>query len=118
MDQRSGDGRFGGRLEIIAPNSVRVFSHFPNFEIVDARIASALKKIIMNPYFRKKVSLEEQKSQMDDRFLRERQIAHMTYEYFRVSGAHEAVLDSTDLFSISSRATIFRILIPYGIKFY
>ena len=40
---------------------------FRNFEMLDAKIASALIKIIMNPYFRKKVSLEEQKSQMEDR---------------------------------------------------
>ena len=39
---------------------------------------------------------------MEDRFLRGRQIAFMTYEYFRVTGAHKAVLDYTDLFSISS----------------
>ena len=36
---------------------------FPNFEMFDAKIASVLKKIIMNPYFKKKkVHLEEQKS--------------------------------------------------------
>ena len=42
---------------------------FPNFEILDAKNASALKKIIPNPYFKKRVSLEEQKAQMQDRFL-------------------------------------------------
>ena len=41
----------------------------PNLEMVDAKIASALKKIIMNSYFKKKVSLEEQNAQMEDRFL-------------------------------------------------
>ena len=30
---------------------------------------------------------------MEDRFLRGRQIAFMIHEYFRVTGAHEAVLD-------------------------
>ena len=38
---------------------------------------------------------------MEDRFLRGRQIAYMIYEYFRVTGAHEAVLDYSDLFSIT-----------------
>ena len=40
---------------------------FPNFEMIDAKIASGLKKIIMNPHFKKKASLE--KAQMEDRFL-------------------------------------------------
>ena len=35
---------------------------FPNFDLLDARSASVLKKIIQNSYFKKKVSLEEQKS--------------------------------------------------------
>ena len=34
----------------------------PNFELLDARIASALNKIIQNTRFKKKVSLEEMKS--------------------------------------------------------
>ena len=36
--------------------------HFPNFEMLDAKIASALNKIIQNSQFKKKVSLEEQKA--------------------------------------------------------
>ena len=35
----------------------------PNFEVLDARIASALNRIIHNTRFTKKVSLEEQKAQ-------------------------------------------------------
>ena len=38
---------------------------------------------------------------MQDRFLRERQIADMIYEYFRVTGAREAVLNFSDPFIIS-----------------
>ena len=34
----------------------------PNFEVLDARIASALNKIIQNTQFKRKVSLEEQKA--------------------------------------------------------
>ena len=48
---------------------------FPNFEMVDAKIASALKKIISNPYCKTRVNLEKQKGQMQDRLLRVRQIA-------------------------------------------
>ena len=41
---------------------------FPNFEILDAKIASALNKIIQNYKFKKKVSLEEQKAQKEGPF--------------------------------------------------
>ena len=37
----------------------------PNFEVLDARIASALNKIIHNTQFQSKVSLEEQKAQKE-----------------------------------------------------
>ena len=50
--------------------------NFPNFELLDARIASAVNKIIQNSLF-KKVSLEEQKAQKEDPFLRGRQTAYM-----------------------------------------
>ena len=94
MDHRSGDGRFGGRFKIIA--LISRFSHFPNFEMLDARIASALNKVIQNSDFKKKVSLEEQKAQKEDRFLRGRQITYMVYDYFRVTGAHDTALDYGD----------------------
>ena len=115
MDQRSGDGCISGQSQDCAVNW-RV--SFTEFEMLDAKIASALKKIITNPYFKKKVSLEEQKARMEDRFLSGRQIAFMIYEYFRVTGAHGAVLDSFILFSVVllDMATIFRILTPDGIK--
>ena len=77
--------------------------HFPDFEMLDAKIASALNKIIQNSYFKHKVSLEQQKAQLQDRFLRGRQTSFMIYEYFRVTGAHDTVLDYADLFSITLR---------------
>ena len=77
--------------------------NFPNFEMLDAKIASALNKIIQNSHFKKKVSLEEQKAQKEDQFLRGRQIAFMIYDYFRVTGAHDTVLDYADLFSVTLR---------------
>ena len=75
--------------------------NFSNFEMLDAKIASALHKMIHNSHFKKKVSLEEQKAQKEDRFLRGRQIAFMIYDYFRVTGAHDTVLDYVDLFSVT-----------------
>ena len=74
---------------------------FPNFQMLHAKIASALSKIIQNSQFKKKVSLEEQKAQKEDPFLRGRQIAFMSYDYFRVTGAHDAVLDYADLLSVT-----------------
>ena len=61
-------------------------THGPNFELLDARIATALNKIIQNTRFKKKVSLEEMKAQKGDRFFRGRQIAYLIYEYFLVTG--------------------------------
>ena len=55
-------------------------THGPSFELLDARIASALNKIIHDTRFKKKVSLEEMKAQKEDRFLRGRQIAYLIYE--------------------------------------
>ena len=75
--------------------------NFPNFEMPDARIASSLNKIIQNSHFKKKVSFEERKAQKEERFQRGRQIAYMIYCYFRVTGAHDTVLDYADLFSVT-----------------
>ena len=47
----------------------------PDFEVLDAKIASALNRIIHNTQFKRKVSLEEHKAQKENRFLRGRQIA-------------------------------------------
>ena len=75
----------------------------PNFEVLDARIASALNRIIHNSHFKRRISLEEQKAQKQDRFLRGRQIAYLIYDYFRVTGANDAVENYTDLFTIALR---------------
>ena len=48
---------------------------------------------------KKKVSLEEQKAQREDRFLRGRQIAYLICDYSRVTGVNDSVLDYADLFS-------------------
>ena len=75
----------------------------PDFEVLDARIASALNRINQNTGFKKKVSLEEQKAQKQDRFLRGRQIAYLIYEYFRITGAHVSVENYANLFTIVRR---------------
>ena len=83
--------------ELRSSSSTRGIS-MPNFEVLDARIASALNKIIHNPHFKRRISLEEQKAQKQDRFLRGRQITYLIYDYFRVTGENYA-----DLFTISLR---------------
>ena len=60
----------------------------PDFEVLDAKIASALNRITHNTLFKRKLSLEEMKAQKEDRFLRGRQIAYLIYEYFRVTGGN------------------------------
>ena len=71
----------------------------PNCEVLDAKIASALNRIIHNTQFKRKVSLEKHKAQKQDRFLRGRQIAYLMYEYFRVTGANDSVENYADLFT-------------------
>ena len=48
--------------ELIFSSSIRGIS-MPNFEVLDAKIVSALNRIIQNSHFKRKVSLEEQKAQ-------------------------------------------------------
>ena len=72
----------------------------PDIEILDAKIASALNRIIHNSHFKRKVNLEEQKAQKEDRLLRGRQIAYLIYEYFRVTGGNDSDENYADLFTI------------------
>ena len=89
--------------ELRSSSSTRGIS-MPDFEVLDARIASALNKIIHNSHFKRNISLEEQKAQKEDRFLRGRQVAYLIYEYFRVTGANDSVENYADLFTISLRS--------------
>ena len=88
--------------ELKSSSSTRGIS-MPKFEVLDARIASALNKIIHNSQFKRRISLEEQKAQKEDRFLRGRQIAYLIYDHFRVTGTHDSVENYTDLFTIVLR---------------
>ena len=88
--------------ELRSSSSTRGIS-MPNFEVLDARIASALNKIIHNSQFKRRISLEEQKAQKQDRFLHGRQIAYLIYDYFRVTGNHDSVENYADLFTIVLR---------------
>ena len=76
----------------------------PDFEMLDAMIASALRKLInTHIHFRKRVSVEEQRAQNSDRFLLGRPIAYMIYEHFRATGVFEAAQGLADLVSVILR---------------
>ena len=75
----------------------------PNFEVLDAKTASALNRIIHNTQFKRKVRLEEQKAHLEDRFLRGRQIAYLICEYFPVTGANDSVENCADLVTVVLR---------------
>ena len=77
--------------------------HMPNFEALDAKIASALNRIIQNTRLKKKVSLEEMKAHKEDCFLRGRQLAYLIYEFFRVTGTNDSVENYADLFTVVLR---------------
>ena len=82
--------------------SIQRITPFPDFEVLDANVASALNKIIQNSCFKKEVvSLEEQKFLKANQFLRGKQIACLIYDYFRVIGVN--VLDCAYLFSVVLR---------------
>ena len=95
MDQRNGVGWFSGWIEIFV-----IYSwYFKCRTLSDARIASALNTIIHNFHFRRRIRLEEQKAQKQDRFLRGTQIAYLIYDHFWVTGSHDTVENYTDLFT-------------------
>ena len=98
LDQRSSDSNVNRRHYDIAIDYRR--GDFLDYEMLDAMTASTLKKLPAHMHFRKRVSVEEQRAQKDDRFLRGKQIAYMIYEHFRATGAYEAVQGLSDLFKI------------------
>ena len=67
-----------------------------NVSRLRGKSASALKKVL-NADFKRRVYMEEEKAQQDDRFLKGRQIAYMIHDYFKISGTGEALLDFNDL---------------------
>ena len=76
----------------------------PDFEVLDAKIASALNRIILNTRFKRKVSpKKKQKAQKEDRFLRGIQIGYLIYEYFRVTGANDCRELCPPIYNCSSK---------------
>ena len=88
--------------ELMTSRSIAGRNDFPDFDMLDAMIASALKRLLdKHIHFRKRVSVEEQRAQKHDRFLRGRHIAYMISEYVRATGAHEAAQGLSTLFAIN-----------------
>ena len=85
--------------DLLYSSSIRG-SHMTNF-VLDARIASALNRIIHTSHFERRISLEEQKPQKENRFFRGRKIAYLIYEQFWVTGTDSSVETYTDLFTIA-----------------
>ena len=88
--------------EHFTSRSIAGQDNFLDFDMLDAMIASALKKLIhTQSTFRKRASVEEQRAQNSDRFSRGRRIAYMIHEYFRAAGAFETVQRPADLVSMA-----------------
>ena len=103
--------------DLKSSSSIRRIS-MPNLEVLDARIASALNRIIHNSHFKRRISLHEMKAQKEDCFLRGRQITYLIYEYFRVTGANDSVENYADLLQLFFEMTTFRNSVRNGTKFY
>ena len=89
--------------ELISSSSTRGIS-MPNFEVLDARIASALNKIIHNSHFKRRISLEEHKGPEAGPFpSRQTDCLLDLRVHFRVTGSHDSVENYTDLFTIVLR---------------
>ena len=101
MDQRSGVSWISGWSKIIA--FCQRNSWFTLWVTRREDCFSTEQKSSRIPSSRRRVSLEEQKAQKEDRFLRGRQIAYLIYEYFRVTGANDCGENYADLFTFVVR---------------
>ena len=85
--------------ELMTSRSIVERTDFPDFDMLDAMIASALKRFLdKHIHFCKRVSVEDKRAQHFDRFLCGRHIAYMISEHFRATGACEAVQGLSNLF--------------------
>ena len=75
----------------------------PDFELLDARNASAQNKIIQNTRFKKKVSVKEMKSSQRRPFPSRKTDRLLDLRVFPVTGANGSVENCADLFSVVLR---------------
>ena len=87
--------------DLLTPQSISGRTDFPDYDTLDAMMASALRKLFdRQTHFPKRVRVEEQGAQINDRFLRGTQIAFLIFEHFRSTGSYDGVQGLSDLFSI------------------
>ena len=87
--------------ELLTSRSVVGRTDFPDYDLLDAMIASALQKLLdKHVHFRRSVSVEEQHARKYDRILRGKKIAYMIYEHFCATRAYDAVQSLSDLLNI------------------
>ena len=101
MDQRSRDGKFDGFSEAFVFYSGNHF-FLPFLSRSTRELHQRRTKISIIPTSRR-VSLEEQNAQKQDRPLRGRQIAHLIHDSFRVTGVNDSFLDYADSFTYALR---------------
>ena len=68
--------------DLITTRSIVGRSDFPDYEMLDAKMASALSKLFDRHTHSQMKDVGEQRAQNDDRFSRGRQIAFMIYDQF------------------------------------
>ena len=85
--------------DLMTSRSISGRTDVPDYDFLDAKIASALKKLITNMHFRRRVCTEDLRAQNETRFLRGGQIAFMICEHFRATGAYDAAQGLSDLFN-------------------
>ena len=114
LDTRNTMGTSGNVFESLPARdgpSSGLFENFTEVRIIILQIGTRYCRCTSE----KKVSVEEQRAQKCDGFLRGRQIAYMIYEHFRATRAYEAVQDQ--IYSMyACRKMTFRISIQDGTK--
>ena len=56
--------------DLLTSRSITGRTDYPDYDMLDAMIASALKKLLTSVHFQIRVGVEEQRAQKYDRFLR------------------------------------------------
>ena len=71
---------------------------FPDLEMIDANDGLCIEEDQTDQYFRRRVTVEEQKAEKYDKILKGRQTTYMIHDIFRTHAENEAVLDLSVLF--------------------
>ena len=101
LDQRSQAGEFGWRSQDIA---VYLRTGLPNVEILNSRIATALKKIIQNSKLQEKGPLRRAEGSKEGPIPpRTTDLACKISGIFQVTGPHESIRDFSNLMNVTLR---------------